>query len=57
MTVYKTSKNKKEEDFDFQLTEEQKTILIEQENISLEEYIDADEFLEKRKKKKEIERK
>ncbi|MHC5310552.1 hypothetical protein ACYSNM_10895 [Myroides sp. LJL116] len=45
---------KKEEEINFQLTEEQKQILQQQENISLDQCIDAEEFYKELKNKYEL---
>lgn len=45
---------KKEEEIDFQLTDQQKQVLLEQENISLDDCMDADDFLKEMKKKYEL---
>lgn len=45
---------KKEDEIDFQLTDEQKKILLDQENISLEDCKDADDFYKEVKKKYDL---
>lgn len=45
---------KKEEEINFQLTEEQKQILLLQENISLDQCIDAEEFYKELKNKYDL---
>lgn len=45
---------KKEDEIDFQLTDEQKKILLDQENISLEDCKDADDFYKEMKKKYDL---
>lgn len=45
---------KKEDEFDFQLTDQQKQVLLEQENISLDDCMDADDFFKEMKKKYEL---
>lgn len=45
---------KKEDEIDFQLTDEQKKILLDQENISLDDCKDADDFYKEMKKKYDL---
>lgn len=45
---------KKEEEIDFELTQEQKQILLQQENISLDQCINAEDFYKEMKKKYDL---
>ncbi|MGB6093946.1 MAG: hypothetical protein WBF83_09320 [Moheibacter sp.] len=45
---------KKEDEIDFLLTDEQKKVLLDQENISLDDCKDADDFYEEMKKKYDL---
>lgn len=45
---------KKEEEIDFELTQEQKQILLQQENISLDQCMDAEDFYKEMKKKYDL---
>lgn len=44
----------KEDEMDFQLTEEQQQILLEQDNISVDECIDANDFFQEMKNKYDL---
>ncbi len=44
----------KEDEMDFQLTEEQQQILLEQGNISVDECIDANDFFQEMKNKYDL---
>lgn len=45
---------KKEEEIDFELTQEQKQNLLQQENISLDQCINAEDFYKEMKKKYDL---
>lgn len=45
---------KKEDEIDFELTQEQKQILLQQENISLDQCMDAEDFYKEMKKKYDL---